>query len=135
MTGVLRLLHSSVAVYTLPKVLSVSHVPGCGVTDHIASIIGMYKHRVSPEVVKHLVKAHRHEELLSFLEKLKLGPTLKFKMTGREFLSIHIYFPSIHSIYHRTRHRVHPGQITPSHRAVFFFYINKRFCNTLSTID
>lgn len=64
--------------FILPKILSVSHVPGCGVTDHLASIVRLHQHGVIPEVREHLVKTHRLEELLCFLEKPNLIPTLKF---------------------------------------------------------
>lgn len=45
-------------VWVLPEVLSVPHVPGCSVTDHLSSITGFDQHGVCPEVGKHLVKSN-----------------------------------------------------------------------------
>lgn len=67
--------------FLLPKILPVPHVPGCGVADHLASVIGLHQHGLFPEVWQHLVKIHRHKELLCFQEKLSLIPALKLKLT------------------------------------------------------
>lgn len=75
----------SVCECLLPKVLPVPHVPGCGVADHLASIIRLHQHGVFPEVRQHLVKVHRHEELLCFQEKPSLIPALKLKLTCCQF--------------------------------------------------
>lgn len=61
----------------LPKVLSVPHVPGGGVTDHLASVVRLHQHGVVPEVVKHPVQTHRHEEPLCFFKKSPLTPALE----------------------------------------------------------
>lgn len=71
-----------VCSFILPKIFTVSHIPGCGVTDHPASIIRLLQHGICPKVREHLVKSHRYKELLCFLEKLSLIPTLKLKFTG-----------------------------------------------------
>lgn len=87
--------HVCVSAYTfvLPEVLSVSHVPGCGVTHHPASIIRLHKHGVVPEVIKHLHKTHRFKEFLCFFEQSNFRPVLKIKGTfgGRKFNSVFLF--------------------------------------------
>lgn len=52
-----------------PKVLSVAHVPGCGVAHNLSAIFRFFDHRVGPEIVKEFKQIHGHEELLSLFEQ------------------------------------------------------------------
>lgn len=60
----------------LPEVLSVPHVPGCRVTDHLPPISGFCQHGIYPEVRKHLVESNWYKEILCCSEYISLVPSL-----------------------------------------------------------